>query len=221
MKTILFTGDSLTDGNRYKKPEQAWDLNHQIGHSFVYVINAMLGSRYPERDYHFVNRGISGNRIIDLYARVETDLLDLHPDVVSILVGVNDGPSVWKNGRFTCAEKYARLYRMMLDEVRRELPDVKLILCEPFVCRVGKLTEKYDAWYSCMQAYSKELRGIAKEYQAVFVPLQDTFDEACRKKEASYWCWDGIHPTENGHGLIARQWLRYAGPVLDNEETVF
>ncbi len=214
MKTILFTGDSLTDGNRYKNPEQAWDLNHQIGHSYVYVINAMLGSQYPERDYHFVNRGISGNRIIDLYARVEKDLLDLCPDVVSILVGVNDGPSEWKQGRFTSAEKYAWLYRRMLDEVRQELPDVKLVLCEPFVCKAGKLVKEYEKWYTCMKEYAYVLREIAKEYQAIFVPLQDLFDEACQKKESTYWCWDGIHPTENGHGLIARQWMAYTSEIL-------
>lgn len=214
MSTILFTGDSITDGNRYKLPEQAWDLNHQMGHSYAYIINGIMGSQYPEKNYHFLNRGISGNRIIDLYARVEQDLIALRPDVVSILVGVNDGPADWKGGVGTPAKKYECLYRMMLDEVRDALPGVKLVLCEPFVCRVKKIAEDYDNWRSYMEAYSAAVYRIAQDYGGIFVPLQKTFDEACGKKDASYWCWDGIHPTENGHGLIARQWMDYARNVL-------
>ena len=89
---ILFTGDSITDGNRYKEEKDRGDLNHQIGHSYAYVINAILGSKYPERDLQFVNRGISGNRVIDLYGRMYEDMVEIKPDIVSILVGINDGP---------------------------------------------------------------------------------------------------------------------------------
>ena len=89
---ILFTGDSITDGNRYKKKEQEWDLNHQMGHSYAYIINGVLGCQHPEKQFRFKNKGVSGNRIIDLYARIDQDLLAIEPDILSILVGVNDGP---------------------------------------------------------------------------------------------------------------------------------
>ena len=92
MKTVLFYGDSITDGNRYKDEKDRGDFNHQMGHSYAYVINALLGSRYPEKNLHFLNRGISGNRVIELYGRFYEDVVALKPDVVSILVGVNDGP---------------------------------------------------------------------------------------------------------------------------------
>ena len=214
MTTILFTGDSITDGNRYKRPDQAWDLNHQMGHSFAYIINGLLGSKYPEKDLHFINRGISGNKISDLYSRVEGDLNELKPDIVSILVGINDGPSEGRGFRPTAKAHYDAIYRMMLDTVRAVLPEVRFIFCEPFVCRCGKIGERYDEWRNCMEGYSQAVRRIAKDYNGIFVPLQEAFDEACEKKEVSYWCWDGIHPTENGHGLIARQWLKYVEETL-------
>lgn len=86
MKTVLFYGDSITDGNRYKDEKDRGDLDHQMGHSYAYVINALLGSRYPEKNLHFLNRGISGNRVLELYGRFYEDVVALKPDVVSILV---------------------------------------------------------------------------------------------------------------------------------------
>ena len=113
-KTILFTGDSITDGNRYRDEKDRGDLNHQMGHSYAYVVNALLGSLYPEKAFHFLNRGISGNRIIDLYGRMYEDIVALKPDIVSILAGVNDGPQAEHTYVATGAEKYGTLYRMML-----------------------------------------------------------------------------------------------------------
>lgn len=106
---ILFTGDSITDGNRYKEEKDRGDLNHQIGHSYAYVINAILGSKYPERDLQFVNRGISGNRVIDLYGRMYEDMVEIKPDIVSILVGVNDGPQAEHARHATGKEAYGTI----------------------------------------------------------------------------------------------------------------
>lgn len=219
MKTILFYGDSITDGNRYKEEKDRGDLNHQIGHSYAYVIDALLGSRYPERDLRFINRGISGNRVIDLYGRVYEDLIELKPDVVSILVGVNDGPQAEHARHATGRETYGKLYRMMLTEIRKALPEVKLILCEPFLGQRGPVYDPdYALWSSCIHGYQEEVRQIAEEFDAVFVPLQECFDQACEKRDTLYWIWDGVHPSESGHGLIAAQWMKYAEQlVLETE----
>lgn len=206
-KKILFLGDSITDGNRYKSKEEAWDLNHQMGHSYAYVINALLGSIYPQKAFQFVNRGISGNRIIDIYARIEEDIIAIKPDVLSILVGVNDGPLEMHHFCATGRRKYGKLYRMMLSEIQERLPKTKLVICEPFIVEVGNLKKEYDMWRDCIEEYAKEAQQIAKEYEAVYVPLQSLFDDGCKVQRAEYWCWDGIHPTENGHGLIAKQWI--------------
>lgn len=205
---ILFTGDSITDGLRFKKRDQQWDLNHQIGHSYAYIINGLLGCHYPEKKFKFMNRGLSGNRIIDLYARNEMDLLPIKPDVLSILIGVNDGP-IDRNGyKPTPKKKYETIYRLLLDEVKEQLPNCKIVLMEPFVCNVGKLKEDYEIWRECVSGYGQVVKLLAKEYDGVFVPLQDAFNERCEKYKPEYWSWDGIHPTENGHGLIAMEWIK-------------
>lgn len=218
-KTILFTGDSITDGNRYKDEKDRGDLNHQMGHSYAYIVNAVLGSLYPERQFGFLNRGISGDRIIDLYARMYEDIVNLKPDIVSILAGVNDGPQAEHGGKATGAEKYGVLYRMMLTELKQVLPEVQLVICEPFLGQNGPVYDNdYESWKNCMQGYQREARAVAKEFDAVFVPLQECFDNACKKRNTRYWIWDGVHPTESGHGLIARQWLTHTKKLPDTED---
>lgn len=211
---ILLTGDSITDGNRYKKKEQEWDLNHQMGHSYAYIINGMLGSMYPQKHLKFKNRGISGNRIIDLYARIDTDLLPIKPDILSVLVGVNDGPIDKNNFMPTAQDKYEAIYRMFLTEVKEKLPDTKIILMEPFVCEAGKMRKEYKVWRDCVTGYAKTVKKLSQEFQTVFVPLQAEFDRLCAEYEPEYWSWDGVHPTENGHGLIAREWMKATEGML-------
>lgn len=219
MKTVLFYGDSITDGNRYKEEKDRGDLNHQMGHSYAYVINALLGSQYPEKDLQFINRGISGNRIIELYGRIYEDVIQWKPDVVSILVGVNDGPQAEHACHATGREAYGIIYRMMLKEIKSALPEVKFILCEPFLGQYGPVYDKDTVlWKNCIREYQEEVRKIAEEFDTVFVPLQECFDKACGKRDTSYWIWDGVHPTENGHGLIAKQWLQMAGNTVLGEE---
>ncbi len=212
---ILFTGDSITDGNRYKKKSQEWDLNHQMGHSYAYIVNGILGSMYPEKHFWFRNRGVSGNRIIDLYSRAETDLYPLQPDILSILVGVNDGPIDKNNYEPTPQEKYETIYRLFLREIRERLPECRLILMEPFVCNAGHLKEEFGVWHDCVAGYARTVKKLSGEFGTLFVPLQEEFDRRCRETEPEYWSWDGVHPTENGHGLIALQWMKYAKEMLD------
>lgn len=213
---ILFTGDSITDGLRYKKKSQEWDLNHQMGHSYPYIINGLLGSLFPEKEFAFKNRGISGNRIVDVYARINTDLIDIAPDILSVLVGVNDGPLDINGFRPTDPDKYETLYRLLLQEVKAALPECQIILMEPFVCQAGKLqeAEEFAPWRECVTAYGAKVKKLAEEFGTLFLPLQDKFDKRCAKGNPEYWCWDGIHPTENGHGLIATEWLKAMKGVL-------
>ncbi len=207
---ILFTGDSITDGNRYKKKDQEWDLNHQIGHTYAYIINGILGSAYPEKQFRFKAKGVSGNRIVDLYARNEVDLYPLKPDILSILVGVNDGPIDRNNYQPTPKEKYEMLYRILLQDVKKQLPECKIILMEPFVCEAGSLKKEgsYPLWREAISGYAQVVKKVSEEFGTLFLPLQKLFDEKCAQFEPEYWCWDGVHPTENGHGLIAREWIR-------------
>lgn len=213
---ILFTGDSITDGNRYKKKEQAWDLNHQMGHTYAYIINGVLGSMYPEKQFCFTSRGVSGNRIVDVYARSEVDLFPLKPDILSILVGVNDGPIDRNNYQPTPKAKYEKIYRMLLQDAKEQLPDCRIVLLEPFVCEAGKLKKEgsYPVWREAVSGYGEVVKELSEEFGTLFLPLQKLFDEKCAEFEPEYWCWDGVHPTENGHGLIAMEWIKAMSGIL-------
>lgn len=207
MARILFQGDSLTDGNRCKLKEQAWDGNHQMGHSYAYIVNGILGSRYPEKNLEFVNRGVSGNRIVDIYARMEPDIIELKPDVLSIMVGINDIPSDWNGVRGTSPEKYEMIYRQLLKETKAALPKVHLILCEPVIFPVCKQSRDYALCEQAVCSFGQVVRRLAEEFSAELLLLQEEFENRYQMREPEYWSWDGIHPTENGHGVIAVKWM--------------
>lgn len=209
-KVILFQGDSITDALRSRDNDQF------AGNGYPTLVKAKLGYDEPGK-YTFLNRGISGNRVVDLYARIKIDLINLKPDVLSILIGVND---VWheeeiKNG--VDAAKFERIYDMLLDEVQEALPGIRLIILEPFVLH-GKATENTPEHPTRWEYFRDETplraaaaKRVAEKHGATFIPLQHLFDEACKLAEPAYWLHDGVHPTAMGHELIAREWLKAFG----------
>lgn len=201
--TFLFQGDSITDGNRTRDN----DWNHIMGHGYAYLIASRLWYNYPEKDLMFYNRGISGNRVRDLDARWQTDALDLKPDVLSILIGVNDVIAIIKGWDPDSIEKFEQSYRNILDRTKKELPNTQLVLCEPFILPLGWVNEKTEVWNSEIPKRQKLVKQLATEYQAIFIPLQQPFNEACKKAPVNYWIWDGVHPMPAGHELIAQCWI--------------
>ena len=153
------------------------------------------------------NRGISGNRIVDVYARIKRDIINLKPDIMSILIGVND---VWheinyQNGIDT--PKFEMLYSMLIEEVKTALPECKIIIFEPFVLKGTATEENWEGFLSGVKDKAAACHRIAEKYGLEFIPLQDKFDALCQQAPESYWLWDGVHPTPFGHELIAREWL--------------
>lgn len=212
--TILFQGDSITDGLREKNRDRAWDLNHQMGHGYAFLVNARWGAQYPERRFAFINRGISGNRIADLYGRWQEDAVNLRPDVLSILVGINDvGFTMWEQSG-SGPERFGRIYQLLLDEARAANPALLPVLMEPFVMPVGDRKDTYQEWLSLLRPLQEQTRLIAERNGAIFIPLQERFERLCQVREASYWVWDGIHPTVSGHQVIADAWMEAVGPAL-------
>lgn len=201
--TVLFQGDSITDGARGRSE----DLNHILGHGYAYLIAAKLGESLAENGLRFVNRGISGNRVSDLYARWNEDAIAILPDLISILIGVNDLWRIMAGEPSGATDRFERAYRHLLDETKLALPDAKLVLCEPFLLKAGATVERWEEWQARMAAYQSTVRELAKQYGAVFVPLQEAFDRAAERAEPAYWIWDGVHPTAAGHQVIAKQWL--------------
>ena len=201
MKTILFQGDSITDADR----NRTCDTKYGLGYPLLVAGKVGFGHLLA---YHFLNRGVRGDRIVDLYARIKQDMINLRPDVMSILIGVND---VWHelnehNGVDT--DKYERIYGMMIEEIRAALPQIKIMLLEPFVTHGAATDPQWDVFSSEVARHAAAAKRTADKYALSFVPLQSVFDKACDTAPASYWTQDGVHPTTAGHELIAREWIR-------------
>ena len=202
---ILFQGDSITDGNRYKDEASRWDLNHQIGHSYAYMVTGKLMGEYPRR-YVCVNRGVSGNNVLSLRERWQKDAVEEKPDVMILLTGVNDCSAIVR-GDLT-AEDYGTIYRQLLRDVQAASPDVRFILLEPFL-----FSDDEDR-VRIMDGLRAEVRTVAGEFGAVFVPLQEEFTRRAKEDGEKYWLWDGVHPTEAGHWVIARRVLDFGAEIL-------
>ena len=215
---LLFQGDSITDGNRYRDPAKRWDLNHQIGHSYVFMIAGRLMAEFPLK-YEIVNRGISGNTVADLEKRWDEDALEIAPDLLSILVGINDSHRQVPDG-LTLTEWYESGYRRILDRSLEKNPDLKLVILEPFTLRYASYKSETDDEYKARRerfiGVQDAAKRIAADYSATFIKLQPTFDSLVTDAVPStYWIWDGIHPTEAGHWVIAEKWLSAVKPLLN------
>ena len=203
MKKILFQGDSITDCRRNRES----DLIHGLGSGYAFNVAGILDCDFPG-EYEFINRGISGDRIVDVYARIKSDIINLKPDYMSLFIGVND---VWhevtkENG--VSEEKFEIIYDFLISEVLKALPDLKIMIIAPFVTK-GEATK--DAWgfFSTeVKKRAEAAKRIALKHNLKFVPLQEKFDEAIKLKEEPYWTWEGVHPTAAGHRLIAKEWLK-------------
>ena len=201
-KTIVFQGDSITDAGCSKD----YDLppNEGMGSGYPFLTMAALRLAEPEKEWRVFNRGISGNRIVDLYARWKKDALNLGPDILSILIGVND---TWhEHARQNGVEvpRYAQFYRMLLEWTKQVLPETKLVLLEPFVLPFGSVGAD---WIPEIDARRAVVKALAEEFQTVFIPTQTILNDALKKAPQEYWLKDGVHPTSAGHALISRAWL--------------
>lgn len=205
-KRILFQGDSITDCGRNRTEF------YGLGPGYPNLVNCALGVDCTG-EYEVLNRGISGNRIVDLYARIKADFINLKPDYLSIYVGVND---TWheiatKNGVAT--DKFERIYGMLIDEIKEELPDVKLIIIAPYslegtaTCNTEEIPDRYERFKTDVAEKVNACKRIAEKYGAPLIELQPIFDKACEKAPAVCWSYDGVHPTGWGHELIKRAWL--------------
>lgn len=200
MKTILFQGDSITDTSRNR------DVVTDLGKGYAHLVSAHLGFENPGQ-YNFINRGISGNRIVDVYARMKIDIINLKPDVMSLLIGVND---VWhevsrQNG--VAPDKFKKIYSMLIEEIKEALPDIKIMIMEPFVLPGSATQENMDKFEE-VKVMAQKAREISNEFNLTFIPLQEKFDSLTKLVPPEYWLGDGVHPTPMGHEMIKREWLK-------------
>jgi lysophospholipase L1-like esterase len=201
--TIRFQGDSITDAGRNRDFTEA-NRGIALGHGYAFMVSGELGTTYPGLGLQCLNRGISDNRIVDLYARWRIDAINLKPDVISILIGANDTWMTFKRDNGVEVPRYEQVYRMLLEYTKENLPDVRLILCEPFYLLCGVVEPE---WIPQMQGRSEAVRRLAGEFGAKFVPFQSMFDELAKQAAPEHGLWDGVHPTAAGHNAMAKLWL--------------
>ena len=205
---ILFQGDSITDCGRDRTVTEP-NLARGLGTGYPLLIASQLLRERPAAGLQVFNRGVSGNTVPDLDARWQNDALDLRPDILSILIGVND---IWHklNGTYTgTVEQYESQYTALLDRTRQALPGVRLVVLEPFVLRTGAVT---DAWFPEFDLRRAVAARVAEHAGARFVALHGLFERLSREAPPAYWAADGVHPTVAGHGVIARAWLETVRP---------
>ena len=200
MLTILFQGDSITDAER--RDEYICGL----GRGYPGYVAGRLGLEQPGA-YQFINRGISGNRIVDVYARIKQDIINLKPDVISFLIGVNDAWHEIGSQNGVATDKFKKIYKMMIDEIQEALPNVKIILMEPFVLNGTATEANIDLFIKDVSEKAVAVREIAEEYNLPFVPLQSDLDALTKKAPNDYWLLDGVHPTIYFHQYMADKWV--------------
>lgn len=227
---ILFSGDSITDGNRVHK----MDLNHIMGHGYQFIVAARLAFDNADSMPKFVNKGYSGAKIGDLLEKWQADVIDNKPTVLSVLAGVNDGHFGYLEGLSVeeTVERYRTNLSKAVEMTKEKLGNIKIIICEPFYfplseeiflnrhiphpeCEEPMLHygfEKDTDHVAFRVEATEKIRFAAKEaaekYGCVFVPLHDRFKEEIEKSRVEYFLWDGTHPSIAGHMLIAEEWLK-------------
>ena len=222
MKTILFQGDSITDCGRirvesdspiakfYKKTRYKAT---PLGDGYPAKVTAQLQKECPGV-YTYENRGVGGDTILTVYARIVRDIINIKPDYMSLLVGVND---VWRtidSGYGTGKERFEKVYDIVLSELREELPDMKIIIMEPFVLEgtstvnTAEMPNRYEIFKKGVYEMAEITKRLAEKHGCQFIPLQNILDDVAKVKGASYLSKDGVHPSDEGHEVIKDAWIK-------------
>ena len=198
---VLFQGDSITDCLRNREDKSS------LGEGYASMVASVYNTLFPANGVVFINRGIAGNTVPDLIGRYEEDFLDVKPDFISILVGINDAYGIHgeQNPVMTDADFYER-YRNLLDRIRRDMPDTKIMLMEPFL--LDTMPEK-KAFRGYLHPVIGMVRELARGYADYYLPLDGMFASLCTKTYSpADLSLDSVHPTGTGHAAIAEAYLK-------------
>jgi lysophospholipase L1-like esterase len=199
-QVILFQGDSITDCHRQ------YDDSTSLGEGYPNIVARLYQMMFPENKVSFVNKGISGNRVKNLLERYDADFKAVKPDILSILVGINDTWRRYDNNDPTSAEEFEKDYRELLQKIKKDMPDCRLVLIEPFVlyCLPDRA-----AWREDLDPKIHVVRKLAKEFADYYIPMDGIFAKA---EVEGYRCEqiteDGVHPTPLGHRMIAEEYIK-------------
>lgn len=200
MKIFLFQGDSITDANR---DDESVD-NFSLGCGYALLLASDI-EKNRKGEIKFVNRGKSGDRITDVYARIKEDIINIKPDFMSILIGVNDVSHELTQGCGVAPQKFSKIYSMLIEEIKEALPEIKIIILEPFVLKGSATNELWEQFNCEVRKLAEVSKQVAEKWELKFVPLQKKFAEAASDGDTRYWSVDGIHPTSAGHQIIKEE----------------
>jgi acyl-CoA thioesterase-1 len=195
---VLFQGDSITDCGRSRRDDR------QLGAGYVAIVDAWFNMLFPQHGVRFLNRGISGNRVQDMHHRWKRDALDLKPDWVSILIGINDTWRRYDSHDPVSTDEFEGHYRSILEETRCQT-GVRIIILEPFLLPYPPDRER---WREDLDPKIAAVRRLAQEFAEIFIPLDQLFAGTAQSTLPKHWLEDGVHPTPAGHAFIARAWLQ-------------
>ena len=202
---ILFQGDSITDAGRDKQSRNA-NTTQMMGSGYVLQAAGELLCTHADKNLIIYNKGISGNKVHQLAERWEADCIELKPNVLSILIGVNDFWHTKTGGYQGTVKVYEDDFRALLKRTLALVPTVKLVIGEPFA--VAGISAVDDSWYPEFDKYREAAKKIADEFNAVFIPYQKIFDEAQKRAPGAYWTYDGVHASLAGAKLMANAWMQ-------------
>lgn len=202
---IVFQGDSITDAGRDKRNY------HDVGPGYPkYAVQHMVAAN-PDVEFEFINQGISGNRTSQLFDRFYSDALAFDPDIISILIGINDIWHRYGGGKIATTDAQLELnYRSILERIRRE-SKAKIMMLSPFLLD----KEPFDGMREDVERALPIIRRLAEEYADVYVPLDKHFEEALKTQpEALYYSADGVHPNDNGRAFIGKIYADAIDPLI-------
>ena len=202
-ETIEFIGDSITDCDR--------EAIEPLGNGYVRLINDLLQAGYPELQLRMINKGISGDRVTSLKARWKPDVIKVNPDWLFIYIGVND---VWRffegdREEAVTRQDFENIYRQLINGARTNTEAQIRLVC-PFLAE----KDKEDAFRKRLSQYQNAVDSLGKDFDLPVIHLQPAFDWAMLTQPAAYWTSDRVHPTREGHMLIALTILRACGYSL-------
>ncbi len=201
---LLFQGDSITDAGRDR------NAPHDLGHGYPKYAAEGLKKAFPEVEFECINRGISGNQTKDLVARLEKDFLEVQPDIVSILIGIND---VWHHAddrRWIEDAVFEERYRTVLTAIK-EHTKAKILMMEPFLIPVADKT----VFYEDLPGKINSIRKLAREFADVYLALDGRLSEAYIGTEPTVYAADGVHPTDAGAALIGEMYVEAVRPLVE------
>jgi lysophospholipase L1-like esterase len=203
---VLFQGDSITDATREKNTMKPNDYG-ALGNGYAAMVATQLLFDNKDKNLKIYNRGISGNKVFQLADRWDNDCLMIKPDVLSIMVGVNDYWHTLTNNYKGTIQTYKDDYIALLKRTKDQLPDVQLIISEPYAIKGVRAVT--DTWYPAFDEYRHIAKEVAEQYDATFIPLQSIFDRAQEVMPGIFWTRDGIHPSISGMQIMAHTWLEF------------